>query len=125
MNVEVPGKKDAVVRRNSGDHIATGGIIVSHSLQHLYGQGFYVILPVIYTALGLTPIAAGFIGTVRQVSGGGASMIGGFLIDRLQHRRILVLYLSLILMGLGYFLVALSPTYLLILLAISLAGAAG
>ncbi len=124
MNADIPEKNDAV-QRSSGDYIATGGIIFSHSLQHLYGQGFYVILPVIYTSLGLTPIAAGFIGTVRQVSGGAASMFGGVLIDKLQQWRILILYLSLVIMGLGYFLVGLSPTYLLILLALGLAGAAG
>jgi len=105
--------------------LAAGGIITGHTLQHFYGQGFYVILPAIYTWLGLTPVGAGVIGMVRQVSSGVATMIGGFFIDKLQHRRILILYLSMLLMGLGYLLVGLSPTYLLILLSLSLAGAAG
>ena len=106
-------------------YVATAGIVISHTLQHLYGEGFYVVLPVIYTSLGLTPVAAGFIGTVRQVSSGVASMIGGFLIDQFQSRRALVLYFSLIIMGLGYLLVGVAPTYLLILLSIGLAGVAG
>lgn len=106
-------------------HLASVGIIASHTLQHLYGQGFYVILPVIYTSLGLTPVATGFIGTIRQVSSGVASMVGGFVLDKFQHRRILVLYLSLLLMGLGYLLVGVSPNYPLILISIGIAGAAG
>ncbi len=114
----------ALTGRVSG-RLAAVGVITSHTLQHLYGQGFYVILPVIYTSLGLTPIAAGFIGTIRQVSSGVFSMIGGFVLDQFQHRRVLVLYLSLLLMGLGYLLVGLSPSYPLILVSIGLAGAAG
>ncbi|MFC1976750.1 MFS transporter [Chloroflexota bacterium] len=124
-NVENPkGSRTALVGRVR-DRLAAVGIITSHTLQHLYGQGFYVILPVIYTSLGLTPVAAGFIGTIRQVSSGVFSMVGGFVLDKFQHRRILVLYLSLLLMGLGYLLVGLSPNYLLILVSIGLAGAAG
>ena len=125
MNIENPkGSRAALVGRVTG-RLAAGGIIVSHSLQHLYGQGFYVVLPVIYTSLGLTPVAAGFIGTIRQVSSGVASMVGGFVLDKLQHRRILKRYLSLLLMGLGYLFVGLSSIYPLILLSIGLAGAAG
>lgn len=125
MSIERQDQNEASSQRCINSYIGTGGVIVSHTLQHLYGEGFYVILPVIYTSLGLTPVAAGFIGTVRQISSGVASMIGGFLIDQFQHRRKLVLYLSLVIMGLGYLLVGVSPTYFLILLSVSLAGAAG
>ncbi len=105
--------------------LTAAGIIISHTLQHLYGQGFYVILPIIYTSLGLTPVAAGLIGTMRQVISGLVSMVGGFALDKFPQRRILVLFLSLLLMGLGYLLVGLSPNYTFILLSIGLAGAAG
>lgn len=125
MSVVIPEQNKVSSHDRINSYITSGGVIVSHSLQHLYGEGFYVILPVIYTALGLTPVAAGFIGTVRQVSSGVASMIGGFLIDQFQHRRKMVLYLSLVVMGLGYLLVGVSSTYLLILFSIGLAGAAG
>ncbi|MFC1958717.1 MFS transporter [Chloroflexota bacterium] len=124
-NVENSNRTGAALAGRVTGHLAAIGIITSHTLQHLYGQGFYVILPMIYTSLGLTPVAAGFIGTIRQVISGVVSMIGGFVLDKFQHRRILVLFLSLLLMGLGYLLVGLSPTYPLILLSIGLAGAAG
>lgn len=125
MNDQTLRKSEAASQKSTGDYVAAGGIVGSHTLQHLYGQGFYVILPLLYTSMGLSPIAAGFIGTVRQVSSGIASMLGGFIIDRIQHRRVLVLYISLVMMGTGYFLMALAPTYFLILLALGLAGAAG
>lgn len=107
------------------DHVAAGAVITSHTLQHLYGHAFWVILPEIYTALGLSPIAAGLVGTVRSVGSGVSSTIGGFLVDRLQHRRLMILYISLVAMGLGYFLVGTAPTYVLILAALTVASVAG
>ncbi|MFC1936922.1 MFS transporter [Chloroflexota bacterium] len=121
----MPGQRDTAFRERVSSHVAAGGIVASHTFQHFYRQGFFVILPVLYTSLGLTPIAAGLIGTIRQVSGGAASMLGGVLIDQRQHWRTLILYLSLIVMGLGYLLVGVAPTYFLVLLSLGLAGAAG
>ncbi len=125
MNVATQSKDNVSLWRRLSRHVSAGGIIVGHTLQHLYAQGFYVVLPVIYTSLGLSPVATGFIGTVRQVSSGATSMLGGFMIDRLQNWRALTLYLSLIVMGLGYLLVGMAPTYALIVLSGGLAGAAG
>ena len=107
------------------DHVAAGAVIAAHSLQHAYGHAFFVILPVIYTSLGLSPIAVGLLGTVRMLAGGAAVVIGGVLIDRLQHRRLLILYISLITMGLSYLMVGLAPTYGLILIALVLASISG
>ena len=107
------------------DHVAAGAVIGSHTLQHLYGHAFWIVFPIIYSALGLTPIAAGLVGTVRSVGSGVSSTVGGFLIDRLQHRRLMILYISLAAMGLGYSLVGGAPTYVLILAALGLASVAG
>lgn len=111
--------------RPKGDKLAAGSIMGAHSLQHAYQTGFYIILVEIYAALGLTPVSAGLLATVRQVTAGLATMAGGLMIDRFQHKRIQVLYLSLIAMGVGYLLVGLAPTFLIILAAAGLAGAAG
>ena len=107
------------------DHVAAGGVIGSHALQHIYGHAFYVVLPVIYESLGLTPIAAGLIGTIRHFGSGLSSTVGGVLIDRLQHRRLMILYISLTTMGFGYLLVGLAPSYALILAALSFTSMAG
>ncbi len=107
------------------DHVAAAGVIGSHALQHVYGHAFYVVLPVIYSSLGLSPIAAGLIGTIRHFGSGVSSTVGGVLIDRLQHRRLLILYISLVTMGAGYLLVGLAPTYVLILMALSFTSMAG
>ena len=107
------------------DHIAAGVVIASHAIQHTYGHAFFVILPVIYTSLGLSPIAAGVMGAARFMAAGTAATVGGILVDRLQHRRLLILYICLISMGTAYFLVGFAPNYTLIVIAVSVAALAG
>ena len=107
------------------DNVAAGAVIGSHTLQHLYGHAFWIVLPEIYVWLSLTPIAAGLVGTVRNVGSGVSSTVGGFLVDRLQHRRLAILYISLVSMGFGYFLVGSAPNYVIILAALMLASIAG
>ena len=117
--------QDLDPRAGAEDRRAAGAVIGAHTLQHFYQHGFFVILPEIYRSLGMTPVAAGALELVRRVSGGAASMGGGFVLDRVPEKRIPVLYVSLMLMGLGYMAVALAPTYAVILVAVGLAGAAG
>lgn len=109
----------------AGDRLVPAAIIGSHAVQHTYGQGFLVILPVVYSSLGLAPVEAGLIDTIRRLTGGISSMGGGLLVDRLQHYRALMLALALGLMGVGYFLAAAAPSYILIALAFGLATGAG
>ena len=78
-----------------------------------------------YSTLGLNPVSAGLVGTIRALGSGTASTVGGVLIDRFQHRRLAILYLSMGTMGVGYLLVGLAPTYLLILVALAFTAGAG
>ena len=102
--------------------MAAASVIAGHALHHAYDHGLYVILPVLYTELGLTPVAAGLMDTVRRVSSGAAAIGGGLLVDQLQHRRILILCVSMVTMGLGYLIMGLVPAYLVILVALGLVG---
>ena len=108
------------------DHVAAGAVITSHTLQHLYGHAFWVILPVHLRSVGAQPDNGGpGREPCGKVGSGVSSTVGGFLVDRLQHRRLMILYLSLTAMGLGYFLVGAAPTYVLILAALMVASIAG
>ena len=98
-------------------------VIGAHTLEHMYGRGFLVLITAIYVSLGLNPIQAGLIDGVRQLAGGATSMSGGFFVDIFQHRRAQVLTVSLALIGVGYLLVSLAPTYGLILAALAVASA--
>jgi len=111
--------------RREQDLVVAATLIGSHSVQHMYARGFLIIIPQIYANMGLAAIQVGMLDAIRQFSGGVFSMGGGLVTDRLQHRRGLFLGVSLGLMALGYLLVGLAPSYMLILAALSLASAAG
>ena len=105
------------------DSVMASTLIGSHSIEHMYGHGFQVLLPAIYVAFGLAPIEAGLLGAVRQLSSGITSTVSGFFVDMVQHRRGQILAFSMALLGVGYLLVAISPTYVLILAALVFASA--
>ena len=105
------------------DPVMASTLIGAHTLEHMYGRAFLVLIPQIYITLGLAPIQAGFLDAIRQLSGGATSMTGGFFVDMFQHRRAHILAFSMSLIAIGYFLVSLAPTFGLILAALALASA--
>ena len=115
-----PTYEDAGRTKNS---VMASSVIGAHTLEHMYGRAFLVLIPEIYTTLGLAPIQAGLLDAVRQLAGGATSMSGGFFVDLFQHRRAHVLAVSMSLIAVGYFLVSVAPTYGLILAALALASA--
>ena len=110
-------------QRQTGDAVIAGTIISSHSLTHLYVNGFQLIIPKIAQDLALVPFQVGLIGSVMSVSSGATSLLAGFAADMFQHRRGLMLVLALTLLGSGYLLASLIPVYLVLLLTIAVASA--
>lgn len=98
-------------------------VIGSHGLEHMYANSFQVFLPAIYDSLGLVPVQGALLMATRRLSGGLVSMGSGFFVDMFQHRVGFVLAFSMGLIGVGYLLVSLSPTYALILAALAIASA--
>ena len=107
----------------TNDSVMATTLIGAHGLEHMYGHSFAVLVTEIYKDLGLDPIQAGVLSAVRQLTGGLTSVSSGFFVDMFEHRRAQVLAVSMALIGLGYFLVSISPTYTLILAALVLASA--
>jgi MFS family permease len=107
------------------DRALAATLVSTHGFQHMYGEGFLVIIPAMYQSMGLVPIQVSLISVVRQVVAGITTMGGGVLVDRMQHRRGVFLGLSLSLMGLGYMLVGVVPGYTLILIGLAFASTAG
>ena len=109
-------------KRSNNRALATT-LIGCHGLEHLYANSFQVFLPAIYDSLGLFPVQGAVLMATRRLSGGLVSMFSGFFVDMFQHRVGAVLAFSLFLIGFGYILVSLSPTYSLILVALAIASA--
>ncbi|PKB83212.1 MAG: hypothetical protein BZY88_02650 [SAR202 cluster bacterium Io17-Chloro-G9] len=98
-------------------------LIGAHGLEHLYANSFQVFLPAIYDSLGLFPVQGAMLMATRRLTGGLTSMFSGFFVDMFQHRVGFVLAFSLFLIGAGYILVSVSPTYGLIVAALAIASA--
>ena len=109
--------------RRTNDKVMATTLIGAHGLEHMYGHSFAVLVTEIYKDLGLDPIQAGVLSAVRQITGGLTSVSSGFFVDMFEHRRAQVLSVSMALIGVGYFLVSIAPTYTLILAALVLASA--
>ena len=107
----------------SGNSLMASSLIGAHGLEHMYAHGFLALIPAIYDALGLVPIQASLLTAVRQLSSGLTSVFGGFVVDMFQERRGPILAFSMLLISLGFFLVATLPVYGLILAALVVASA--
>ena len=110
-------------RPRISDRVMAISVTGAHTLEHIYGRSFQVLIPSIYVALGLAPFHAGLLEAVRQVTSGSVSMASGFFVDILAHRRGQILAFSFALIAVGYFLAAIAPSYTLILIALALASA--
>jgi MFS family permease len=102
-----------------------GVIVAGHAFQHMYADGFLVLLPTISAAFGMTAVTEGLFSAIRQLAGGITTMGGGFLVDMFSGKRGLLLAGSLFLMGLGYMLIGIAPNYPVLLVTVALAAAAG
>jgi len=114
LTAEQPQTKDSVMATS---------LIGAHGLEHMYGHSFPVLVTALYADLGLDPIQVGVLSAVRQLSSGATSMASGFFVDMFRHRQAQVLSISMAMIGIGYFLVSVSPTYTLILAALLIASA--
>jgi len=94
-------------------------LIGAHGLEHLYGHSFPVLVTAIYDSLGLAPVQAGLLFAVRTLTSGATSIGSGFFVDIFRHRSGQVLAISMAMIGLGYLMVSIAPTYILILVALS------
>jgi len=110
-------------RSRVSDRVMAASVIGAHTLEHVYARSFLVLIPSIYVALGLVPFQAGLLDGVRQLTSGAVSMTSGLFVDVWAHRRGQILAFSFSLIAFGYFLVAIAPTYALVLIALAMASA--
>ena len=102
-----------------------GTIITGHGFQHMYADGFLVLLPIIQDVFMLGPVALGVLSTTRQAAGGLLSMGGGFMVDMFAGNRGILLAGSLFLMALAYLIAGAAPNFAILVIGVSLGSAAG
>ena len=95
-------------------------VIGAHAFEHFYAHTIPFLAAIIAADLGLGAFQVGLIVVVRSIFGGITSTVGGFLVDLFHHRVSWVLSISAFSIGVGYLLMSIAPTYVLILAALAL-----
>ncbi len=95
-------------------------VIGAHAFEHFYAHTIPFLAAIIAADLSLGAFQVGLIVVVRSIFGGITSTVGGFLVDLFHHRVSWVLSISAFSIGVGYLLMAVAPTYILILAALAL-----
>ena len=95
-------------------------LIGAHAFEHLYAHSIPVIILAIITEFELGALSVGAVVAIRSIFGGVTSVTGGFLVDLFHHRVAWVLSVSTFMIGLGYLLMSIAPSYALILCALAL-----
>ena len=113
-----PATQDAPPR-TKGSVMATT-LVGAHAFEHLYAHSIPIIILAIITEFELGALSVGAVVAIRSIFGGITSTAGGFLVDLFHHRVAWVLAISTLMIGTGYLLMSIAPSYALILCAIAL-----
>ena len=98
-------------------------VVLGHAIKHIYNSGLQtILLPEIKIGMGLSATQLGTLAFSRQMTGWVTTVGAGYLGDRFANRASLMLAISMILMGVSYFLAGHAPTYALMLAAMLLIG---
>ncbi|MDO8749687.1 MAG: MFS transporter [Dehalococcoidia bacterium] len=93
---------------------ALASLAGGHGVFHWYTQSFYVVLPSIKTALGLSPVQIGFLITIRNLVSGLVSLPAGILLDIFRRQWGLMLAGCLGCIAAAYVVLSLAPNYPLV-----------
>ena len=105
--------------RTRGSVMATT-LVGAHAFEHLYAHSIPIIILAIITEFELGALSVGAVVAIRSIFGGITSTAGGFLVDLFHHRVAWVLAISTLMIGTGYLLMSIAPSYALILCALAL-----
>ena len=98
------------------------GLSAGHGVKH-FGQGaLLVMIPSIKSTLGLSDVGVGGISTVQSISSGIANIPAGILTDMFRKKIAWILFISMIMVGLGYFIIGVSPLYWALLFGVAIIG---
>ena len=107
--------------RRTGRGVLASTLVGAHGFEHLISNSIPLLTTVIAVDLQLSALQVGAIVAVRSASAGITSVTGGFLSDLLHHRIAWVLSISAFLTAVGLLIIAISPSYGVILLALAFA----
>jgi len=98
------------------------GLSAGHGIKH-FGQGaLLVMIPSIRATLGLSDVAVGGMSSAQSISSCIANIPAGILTDMFRKKIAWILFASMMMVGVGYFLIAISPVYWALLVGVVIVG---
>jgi MFS transporter, FSR family, fosmidomycin resistance protein len=97
--------------------VVLSSITLTHGVSHFLNQSFLVMLPVLRDALNIDAVQVGAIMSVREIASGLSALPGGIICDRFSRQWGRVMAICLAAYALGWVGVALSPSYVPLMLA--------
>jgi len=97
-----------------------GGITSGHGVFHWFTQSFLVMLPEVREAFTLAGWQVGGITSVREIASGLVALPGGVATDLLRRHWGLVLAICMASFGVGWMLMGLAPTFVVLLVGMAI-----
>jgi MFS family permease len=93
-------------------------LTLGHGVKHIFNSGFFIILPELKTAMGLSNSAVGTLSTFRGIGNGLGNFPAGYLADRYNHHWRAILGFGILGVGIFHFLLgSVSHYWLLVAMA--------
>ena len=96
------------------DKTLIGSLTGGHLVIHWFQQLFPIIVPAVANSLGLSGTQVGIMGAARQI-GNLMTLPSGIFADAWLRHRATMLVISIIFMGLAYFLIGIAPSFIWVL----------
>ena len=93
-----------------------------HTIVHWYQGLFSLILPFVKSSLFLSDVQIGVLSSIRQSSMTGLNLPSGFIADSYRRYTSLILFSAIISFGSGYFLMGITNSYAIAILASAVIG---
>ena len=105
-----------------GRNQLAAAVIFGHAIKHIYLSATPILLAKLKLEVGLSGKLYGVITGANRATNGATTMIAGYLGERFANKSGLMLFVSLSLMGISYFLLGIAPSFWWILGAMLLVG---
>lgn len=105
-----------------GRNQLAAAVIFGHAIKHIYLSATPILLAKLKLEVGLSGKLYGVITGANRATNGGTTMVAGYLGERFANKSGLMLFISLSLMGISYFLLGIAPSFWWILGAMLLVG---
>ena len=97
-------------------------VIIGHTVKHIFNSALPLLLAMLKADLGLSATQYGIVAGVGRGTSGATTMVAGYLGERFANRSGAMLFISLALMGVSYFLLGVAPSFWWVLGAMLLVG---